>query len=132
MTSRLIFKGGSWPCKCLYGNRMGTQCRGSQMLWVCQDFNIDIILTLSHYSCKMPSKPSNGRWDCDVEKSGITVCLLQCDQGFASKGSHITECNTKLEFHSHYGKMTMKFDPDPAQSVCTETGNIRFSRKSLF
>ena len=51
------------------------------------------------------------------------MCLLQCDQGFASKGSHIIECDLKLE----------TFDPDPAESVCVETkmqNDMLFRRKS--
>ena len=72
----------------------------------------------------MPPNPAHGKWNCDVEKSGGTVCLLECDQQFAIKGSHIIECSPTQD----------KFDPDPAQSVCAETlvSKPNFQRKLTF
>ena len=91
------------------------------MLWV--RYCNGITKVIAHYhSCKIPTNPAHGRWNCDVEKSGATVCLLECDKQFSITGSHIIECDLKQE----------TFDPDPAQSLCAKTANTKFHRKILY
>ena len=85
------------------------------MLWVGHFTGVAEVVIVLHPSCKIPMNPAHGRWNCDVEKSGTTVCLLECDPQFAIKGSHIIECDLKQE----------TFDPDPVQSVCAEA-KIRY------
>ena len=73
-------------------------------------------------SCQIPANPEHGKWNCDVVKNGDTVCLLQCDNNFVIRGSHIIECD----------RVSDAFDPDPAQSSCAPAGNNYSDKDNKF
>ena len=111
---KITYLGIPWPYQYLYRNRLAAKSRTAQMLWVGKTkhiFKIENVL-----SCPVPENPKNGQWNCGVIKSGTTVCLLECKEKFAAKGSPIIECDLKQG----------KFDPDPKESLCQGASNIEF------
>ena len=80
------------------------------------------VVTNNDYSCQIPGDPEHGKWNCDVVKSGDTVCLLQCENNFVIRGSHIVECDRVSEV----------FDPDPAMSSCAPSANNYVDKDNKF
>jgi len=66
------------------------------------------------YGCPIPVKPRHGKWSCDTEKGGKTVCMLTCNEGYTTKGAHLIECDAP--------KGSKKFEPAPEDSSCVPKG----------